>query len=308
MNSSEVEASVEKLPRVQVGKVQLRDSLKQALKQAADDDVFGLAGELAYRSALAVLPFLLLLAALPSVAASVFSIPDVGDRLAQEADALFSKNLATLVHELITQVAGSNGWTAFFVGLGGTLWGGVSTTSSLRKALNRLYKFDEKSPVIKRKVTELSLTVATGILFALAMMLVLMGPYLLGSLNLVTQLVSLAGAFLIVLAAVVLLFWIVPAAHNSLRWVMPGAILFGLSWVVFSLALSAYLSFSGTLNHVYGSLGAMIALLVWLYGSNLALLIGAELNAVVGNEFDSEVRSESLPRDDKPPAASTHPR
>ena len=73
------------------------------------------------------------------------------------------------------------------------------------------------------------------------------------------------------------------------RWVTPGALLFGAGWLLFSLGFSVYLSQFGLINHVYGSLGVMIVLLIWLYGSNLFLLLGAELNSVLAQDNDPNV-------------------
>jgi membrane protein len=248
-----------------------------------------MAAELAYRGALVVLPFLVVLAALPGVAGSVFEIDNVGERLSGEVDLLVSKNSADMLRSLIEQVSNSQGWTPLLLGLFGVLWAGTSTISSLRKSLNRIYKFDEQTPFIQRKARELALTAGAGTLFFLALVLTLLGPALSGGWSLATQSLSLAAAFGLVLLAVSLLFWLAPAGENTLRWITPGALVFGIAWVLFSLAFSAYLSRFAALNHVHGSLGAMIAMLVWLYGSNAFLLFGAELNSVLAVKMDPQV-------------------
>jgi membrane protein len=261
----------------------------RAIDQAIDDDVPGLAAELAYRAALAVLPFLLMLAALPGVVGSVFHVDDITQRLTDEADSLLSENSADMMRSLIEEVGRSQGGTAFVFGLFGTIWAGTMTTSALRKALNRVYKFDDQTPFLVRKGTELGLTIVSGLAFFVAIMSLVLGPSILGDQSPLANVLWLLVALIVVLAAVSLLYWLAPSGEHHYRWVTPGALLFGGGWLVFSLGFSAYLSRFGMINHVYGSLGVMIVLLIWLYGSNFSLLLGAELNAALAQDKDPEV-------------------
>src|SRR5687767_10302173 len=137
--TAQVERATKQLLRARIGRISLRDSLGKAIRQAIDDDLLGMAGEMAYRTALAVLPFLLMLAALPAVAGSIFSIQDVGDRFSREAGTLVSKNSEVMIRSLVEEVAKTRGLTPLLVGLVGVLWAGTSATSTLRKSLNRIY-------------------------------------------------------------------------------------------------------------------------------------------------------------------------
>ena len=289
----QIDAAFDHLPPAQIGPVSLREGAREALKSAIEHDVPGLAAEVAYHAALAVLPFLLLLAALPSVLGSVLSLPDLAQEITRESERLLSQNSARMIQTLVEEVSKSSGWTALAFGLLGTLWAGTSTTSSLRKALNRLYGFEENAPLVKRKLIELGVTAVAGSLYFVAVLALLLGPRLLGGSNLLTQGLALAFAMVVVLAAVSFVYWLAPAAENTLRWITPGAVVFLIAWLLFSAIFSIYLSRIGTVNQVYGSLGAMIVMLVWLYGSNFALLLGAELNAVLGKRFDPQVASRS---------------
>jgi membrane protein len=230
-----------------------------------------------------------MLAALPGVAGTLFHLDDVTQRLTDEADALLSQNSSDMMRTVIEEVGRSQGGTAFAFGLIGTVWAGLMTTSALRKALNRVYRFDDRTPFITRKLTELGLTIVAGLAFFVAIMALVIGPAILGSQSALTNLVSLLVAFAIVLATVSVLYWLAPSGEHHYRWVTPGALVFGAGWMVFSLGFSAYLSRFGMINHVYGSLGAMIVLLIWLYGSNFFLLLGAELNAALAEEKDPNV-------------------
>jgi membrane protein len=288
-----IAAILARVPQWRIGGILGGRAIKEAIAGCVEHDVFGLAAEIAYRAALTILPFLLLVAALPWVVHSVFSVPDVAQRVSDEVGRHLSDNAASMIRTLIEQVDKSPGWTPLTIGLFGSLVGGISTMSALRKALNRIYGFEENQPFLKRKALELGLTLGAGSLAFAAMLCILVGPYLFDELGVLADLVSIASAITLVLTAVSLIYWLLPAHEqadeNTFRWITPGAVLFGVVWIGFSLVFSAYLSRFGTVNQVYGSVGVMIVLLVWLYGSNLALLAGAEINAGLGRQVDPAV-------------------
>src|SRR6188508_2872944 len=135
MTTSQIDTVLGELPEVHLGRLPLREAARDAIRHALRDDVPGLAAELAFRAALAFLPFLLLLAALPSVLGSIFNASDIGDQISRQADALLSKNSADMVHTVVGEVTKSQGWGVVAFGLVGTIWAGLATTSSIRKAL-----------------------------------------------------------------------------------------------------------------------------------------------------------------------------
>lgn len=274
-------------------KTDARDIIGEAIESAADHDLLGLAAETAFRSALTVLPFLLFLVALPSVIGDIFSINDLAGSLSQEAGRLLSKNSAQIVDTIIKEITRSGGWTALLFGLSGTLFAGSASISTVRKALNRVYGFDDRTPFLQRKTREVVITVAVGALLVCAVASVALLPLYLHADGL-GFIFGLVIGVLFVLVAVSLIYWLAPAADNSFRWVTPGSLIFAAGWLLFSLGFSAYLSRFGMVNKVYGSLGAMIVLLIWLYGTNIALLIGAEVNAALGRRFDDKVQRESV--------------
>src|SRR6185503_7424261 len=213
-------------PEVHVGRLPLRQAAREAITHALRDDVPGLAAELAFRAALAFLPFLLLLAALPSVLGSILNASDIGDQISRQADALLSKNSAAMVHTVVGEVTKSQGWGVVAFGLVGTIWAGLATTSSTRKALNRLYSFEENKPFLQRKLYELALTAVVGLLVVMAIMALLLGPLLLGGVALATELLSGGVALVMMAAAVSLVYWLAPARDNSFRWITPGTVFF----------------------------------------------------------------------------------
>jgi membrane protein len=291
MSTSPANRIAGSVPDVHAGRADLRGIIRDVIDGVQKDDVMGLASELTHHMALTVFPFLLMVTALPSVAGALFDIPDPSERLSRELASVLSTNSADLAKNMIREMTSTSGWYAFLVGLFGALWAGTSTTSTLRKALNRIYRFDDDASFVKRKLEEFWLTVVVALMFLAAIVSVLIGPALLGHVPHVSTPTANLIAVALVLIAVSLIYWQAPSEPHAFEFATPGSLFFAIVWLLFSLAFAGYLSQTGTVNHVYGSLGAIIALLFWLYGTSLALLVGAELNAAVAKRLDPRTQT-----------------
>ena len=117
----EADTALRHVPPVRVSELDLRSTVHDVVEGVQKDDVMGLASELAFHLSLTVFPFLLLISSLPSVAGALFSVPDPGDRFAEELTTLVSKDSADVAKNLIHEMTRTAGWTAFFLGLGGAL-------------------------------------------------------------------------------------------------------------------------------------------------------------------------------------------
>jgi membrane protein len=92
---------------------------------------------------------------------------------------------------------------------------------------------------------------------------------------------------LVVSQVIAFLYWVAPnVRHPGYRWISPGGILAVVLWVLASLAFAFYVSNVGSYNKTYGSLAAVIVFLVWLWVTNVAILLGAELNAEIERELE----------------------
>jgi membrane protein len=107
---------------------------------------------------------------------------------------------------------------------------------------------------------------------------------------------TLPLALLMVMVGVALLYWLAPNTGHSIVWISPGAVLFIVGWVLASIGFAIYLSQFGSYNRTYGSIGAVIVLLVWLYWTSFLLLVGGELNSVLARRHDAEYRAEDRRR------------
>jgi membrane protein len=160
------------------------------------------------------------------------------------------------------------------------------------RASNAIYDIGEGRPVWKTLPVRVGVTIVTVLLLAVsAVAVVVTGP-------LAKQVGNLIGAgsaavtawdiakwpvlVLIVSLMFALLYWAAPnVKHPRFRWVTPGGVLAVLLWIVVSAAFALYVANFSSYNKTYGSLGGVICFLVWLWLSNIVILLGAELNAEI---------------------------
>jgi membrane protein len=92
----------------------------------------------------------------------------------------------------------------------------------------------------------------------------------------------------VVLMLAILYYWTPNARHPKFRWITPGSVLAVIIWIIASAAFAVYVANFGSFNKTYGSLGGVVIGLVWLWISNIAVLLGQELNAELEREREIE--------------------
>jgi membrane protein len=178
----------------------------------------------------------------------------------------------------------------FLVGLAGALWSASGYIRAFMRAANVIWDVEEGRPIWKTLPLRLAVTLVLVVLLAVsAVAVIVTGPLA----DKVGQLIGLGGTAVTawdiakwpVLVAIValmlaILYYAAPNVRQpGFRWLTPGAVLAVLVWIAASAAFALYVANFGSYNKTYGSLGAVIVFLVWLWLSNVAVLLGAELNA-----------------------------
>ena len=178
----------------------------------------------------------------------------------------------------------------FFVGLGAALWSASGYVGAFMRASNVIWETPEGRPFLKLRPLQLGVTLLLVVLFALvALALVLTGPVVqavgdsigIGSTALtVWDIAKWPVLLAISIFMVGVLYYAAPNVKlPGFRWLTPGSLFAVFGWIAASAAFAFYVANFGSYDKTYGSLGAIVTLLVWVWISNLALLFGMELNA-----------------------------
>jgi membrane protein len=194
------------------------------------------------------------------------------------------------------------------VGTAGALWSASAYVGAFMRASNAIYEMEEGRPLWKTLPLRLVLTLAVVVLLALCGAGVVatgaladrIGQLLgVGSTGvLVWDIAKWPVLALLVSLAFALLYWVAPNVEQpGFRWLSPGGALAVVVWVLASAGFAFYVANFGSYNRIYGSLAAVIIFLVWLWISNIAVLLGAELDAELarGQRIEAGQRSENEP-------------
>ncbi len=194
------------------------------------------------------------------------------------------------VNPVIDQLQRQQGGLLSF-GILAALWTASVGFRSLMNAMNRAYDVREGRPTWKLMLLSVLYTVGSAVLLLACAMLMVLGPQVMGWL---ADLVGLRDVVVVLWAwlrwpvviflmmlLVAVLYYVTPDVEQKFRFITPGSVLAVVVWVAASLAFGIYVQNFADYNATYGSIGAIIVLLLYFYISAAVLLLGAELNAVI---------------------------
>jgi membrane protein len=266
-----------------------KDTLTRTATEFKRDKLNHWGAALTYYAVLSMFPALLVLVSLVGLFANPERVTKVlTDTVAQMGPATAAKTFQGPI-ETLTSSRGTAG-VMFVVGVISALWAASGYVSAFADASNTIYEVEEGRPFWKLKPLQLAVTFVLIMLAALvALALVLSGP-IVGALGsslgisdtalTVWRFVKWPAMIVLVLIIFGALYYTSPNARpTGLRWVTGGAILALVMWIVASIALALYVSNFGSYNKTYGTLGGVVVFLIWLWVTNMAILLGAEFNA-----------------------------
>jgi membrane protein len=261
--------------------------LKRTVTEFREDNLTDWAAALTYYGILAIFPALLVLVSILGLIGDSATQPLI-DNLSEVAPGPAQEIFTSAIENL----QGSSGAAGIFfiVGLAGALWSASGYVAAFMRASNSIYDMEEGRPVWKTLPTRVGLTVVLLALLAISAVAVTLSG---GLAKEVGGLVGLSDTAISVwniakwpvLLVVVsfmfaLLYWAAPnVKHPKFRWISPGGVLAVIGWVIASLAFAFYVANFGSYNKTYGALAGPIVFLVWLWISNIMVLLGAEFNA-----------------------------
>lgn len=261
--------------------------LKRTAQEFSKDNLTDWAAVLTYYSVLSIFPAMIVLTAVLGLlgpSATQTLIDDVNTMVPGQVGDVLVTAIQELQHS--DSVAGS----LALLGLAGALWSASGYIGAFMRASNAIYEMPEGRPVWKTVPLRVGLTLTVVLLLALCAVGVVatgtvaerVGQILgIGSTGvLVWDIAKWPVIAVLVSLTFALLYWASPnVKHPGFRWLTPGGVLAVVVWVLASAGFAFYVANFGSYNKVYGSLGGVIGFLVWLWISNIAVLLGAELDA-----------------------------
>lgn len=250
-------------------------------------DYFGVAAQLSYYFLLSLFPLLIFLVSLfpylPITQENVLGL--VKDFAPQESMELIETNLS--------QLSEKNG-TILSIGLIGTLWSASNGINAIIKTMNHAYEVQEERSFLRTRLTAVLLTLAMIVVIAVALLLPVFGKhiglFLFSKLELSSQFLSVWNALRWLVSSFIIfiifigLYWLAPSKKLTCRSTIPGALFATVGWILTSYAFSYYVDQFGNYTAAYGSIGAIIVLMVWFYISGVIIIIGGEINAFYSRE------------------------
>jgi membrane protein len=240
------------------------------------------AAALTFYGLLSLFPFLLLTVALAGLVIQPSQVEALIGALGREVPPAFSQ----LLYAQLAQLTSGPGGGMLTLSALAAVWSATAGVKSLMTALNTAYGVTERRPRWKALGIALGMTLAAAILAPLAGLVAVAAPALATRLG--EPWVTLAGWLRFPLAALLMmilwaiLYSVLPDARQKFKFITPGSVVGVLVWLAASLGFSFYVSRFSTFGITYGALGGLIVLLLWMWISSLALMLGAELNAVLG--------------------------
>jgi membrane protein len=261
--------------------------LKRTFREFKEDNLTDWAAALTYYGVLSIFPALIALVSILGLVGTSATQPLL-DNLSQVAPGP-AKQIFTSAIQNLQKSQGAAG-VVFFVGLAAALWSASGYVAAFMRASNSIYDIGEGRPIWKTLPVRLAVTVVLVTLLAItAMAVVLTG----GLAQQVGNLIGLGSTavtvwdiakwpvlILIVSLMFAILYYFAPNVKQpGFRWITPGGLLAVLVWIIASAAFAFYVANFGSYNKTYGALAGAIVFLMWLWISNIAVLLGAEFNA-----------------------------
>lgn len=269
-----------------------------------ENNILGRASELAYNFLLSIFPMLLFLVSLFGLFASRAS--GFQDRLFFYLSTVLPPVAYQVVFKTVHDVARNASGGKLTIGIVLALWSASGGMTTMISTLNGVYGVRDSRSFFKVRAIAVALTLAISVLVILALTLVMVGS---GAATFMAHHLGLSDlwvttwkilqwpvALFFISFAYALVYYFGPNLHEQhWYWITPGSVVGVLLWIAVSFGLRVYIHFFNSYSKTYGSLGAVIILLLWFYVTGLAFLIGAEVNAEIEHAAAERGHPEAKP-------------
>ncbi len=271
----------------------LIDVFKKLYKRFSEDEITALSAQLTYYLILSFFPFLIFLITLitytPLVTEdSLFALSD-----------LLPLETYYLVMDVVLGVVYTRSFTLLSFGMIASLWASSNGVAAVIRGINRAYDQKDNRSFIKVRVLALLFTFGLIIVIITALILLVLGriwattlfsylgvsEYLISIWQWVRYGISLFVMWFIFTA----LYYYAPNRKIAFKEVIPGSTFAIIGWISISFLFAYYIDQFGNFSYMYGSIGGIFLLLIWLYISSIILLTGAEINAILLDEKEGHI-------------------
>lgn len=293
-----------------LGNLGWRELAKRVWKEIQEDEVFGRAAQLSYYFLLALIPFLIFLTSILGLILG--SGTGTRQTLFEYLSRVMPPSAYQLISSTMTEVSAASSGSKLSFGLLAALWAASNGMSAITTSLNAAYDLKESRPWWKERLTAIGLTIALSIFIISALLLVVAGGWIadwlavtfgLGtSFPLAWKIIQWPVVLGCMILAFALIYYFAPDfREQAWQWLTPGAAVGVVLWLLVSIAFRVYLQFFDSYNATYGSLGAVIILMLWLYFTGLAVLIGGEINSEIEHAAAEQGAPEAKEKGEKAP-------
>lgn len=288
-----------------------KDLGKRVLSEIQEDDVFGRSAQLAYYFLLALFPLLLFLISVIGILLG--SGTGLRHSLFNYLSQVLPGGAFQLVDSTISEVSTASSGGKVTFGLLAALWAASNGMGAITQALNVAYNVKETRPWWKQRLTAMGLTLNLSVLIISALVLVLYGGrlayYVAGNygfgevFNITWKVLQWPIVVAFILLAFALIYYLAPDLHEQKwAWVTPGSIVGVGLWLLVSFGFKLYLHFFDSYSKTYGTLSAVIVLMLWLYLTGAAILVGGEVNSEIENAAAKEGDPDAKEKGEKAPS------
>jgi membrane protein len=268
-----------------------KDILWRTYEQISEDRLLLIAAGVVFYAMLAIVPAI---TALVSMYGLFTPAKTIGAQLSFLADVMPGGAYQLVSEQIVRIAANSDGKLtfAFIIGLAVALWSANAGMKAIFDALNVVYDEDEKRGIVTLNAISLTFTLGAICVLLLALGAVVVLPLVLAFLGFAAQeqagllpLLRWPALFVLLMVGLAVLYRFGPSRRQAKwRWVSVGSVFAAVAWVAVSVAFSWYLSKFADYNATYGSLGAVIGLMMWMWISTTVMLVGAELNSEIEHQ------------------------
>ena len=260
---------------------------KRVLQRVKEADCSAHAAAMAYYFLFAVFPFFLFL----TTVIGYLPIPHLLDYVLHSAERMLPSQAFDLLKDNIRALFMNKKQGLLSLGVVLALWASSNAVVAIMNAMNKLYVVKEGRPFWKVRLTAISLVVGLSLVFLLALVLLMFGTKI-GSLiaarvdfgvffKVIWDLMLIPVILILLSLAVATIYYLTPDVEQKWKWISPGSVVAIPSWILVSLGFSYYINNFSSYDKTYGSLGAVIILLLWMYISGFIILVGAVINSVI---------------------------